>query len=259
MPLNKILKSQERVENSHLFEKFIGYKFQDLSLLAEALTTPQLGNELGEIYMDYDKRLETLGDAVLKTILILKINKEFEKTGDLKLLPNISKIKQAIENNKAFVSIGEEHFQLAKYICKAHQDIKGTKIIADVLEAVSGAIFLDCGMDLSIVEKVIVDKFYPDWIKILEETDVFNVNMLLEFVQKEHRLPQAPRIIIEYESYGVDNEPVWIGSNPKIVDHNGNILNDFKGLESKQFKNKPEAKKDLCREMYKKLKREESS
>jgi len=51
------------------FEKKIGYEFNDKELLKQALITPQYGHE--HRVKDYEI-LETLGDSVIKLILILK-------------------------------------------------------------------------------------------------------------------------------------------------------------------------------------------
>ena len=228
------------------FQNNIGYNFKNKELLRQALTTPMRGNELGILH--YDDILETLGDSVLKTIFILKKYKEHVYDPEV-----ITKNKQAIENNETLSFIAKKYFKLKNYIFKSeNQQIEGTGIFADVFEAICAAVFLDCDHDLSIVEKKIIDVFYKEWESIIKDTEIFNKNNLLEFLQKIYRT--TPKIILVYENIGSDHEPEWYARKPKIEHPNGDLLHYFESLSSEGFKSKQKAEQDLYKKIFEKLK-----
>ena len=153
----KIIKEKVRK-----FQEFIDYKFNNEQLLVEALTTPSLGNELGK--PDYEF-LETLGDAVIKIVFILKLyHQGIKDPGD------ITKIKASLESDKALRRVANR-MNLQEFIFKTEkQPVKGTRILADVFEATCGAIFLDSKYDFAIVEEKMINPFYEDLDSILENS-----------------------------------------------------------------------------------------
>ncbi|MEJ2249342.1 MAG: ribonuclease III domain-containing protein [Candidatus Lokiarchaeota archaeon] len=232
------------------FQELIGYYFNDISLLKQSLTTPRFGNEMN--IPDYEI-LETIGDVVLKLILVMKKYKEgINDPGDL------TKVKQQIENDKTFRKIAVNYFNLEKYIFKSQtQKIHGTRIFADIFEAICGAVYLDSNQDLKVVENKIVDKFYPEWHKIIKNSKIFNKNILLEFLQAYLKI--TPKIDPEFEKEGTDDKPSWIAKKPKILDNNGEIIllltKHIENLKSKTATSKKEAEQDLYFKIHKKLRK----
>ena len=142
----------DQKENLDKLQEFIDYKCKNEDLLKQALTTPLLGNKIGTSHYEI---LETLGDAVIKTILISKKIEENASNLDPEI---ITKTKQAIENNETLAKIAEHYFNLKKYVfLEENQDLenKERKILADVLEAMCGALYLD-GKNLKNVEAKII-------------------------------------------------------------------------------------------------------
>ncbi|MFX1257837.1 MAG: ribonuclease III domain-containing protein [Promethearchaeota archaeon] len=215
------------------FQQFINYKFKNEDLLRQALTTPRLGNESGKSHYEI---LETLGDPVLKLILSLKIYNEREKDPG-----GLTKKKQMIENDNTLNEIGDKYFNLKKYIIKSiDQKIEGTTILADIIEAICGALYLDSEFNIFIVEEKIVDKFYNDSDSIIKDSTIFQKNYLLEFLQKIYKI--TPKIDIEYKKTGPDHNLKWIAKHPKILNLNINLPRDMK---SEPFRSKKEAEQDL--------------
>ncbi len=227
------------------FQELINYNFNNEDLLRQALTTPLLGNETNRSH--YDQILETLGDSVIKTIFILKKFKE--KIGDPEI---ITKTKQAIENDVTLTLIAENYFNLEKYVFKTiSQNVKGTRILADVFEAICGAVFLDSDLNVTVVENSIIDVFYEDWELIIMNTSIFNKNILLEYLQQKFRI--TPSVRSQFEKYGPDHDLKWIAKNPKIFDQNDQLL-PIKlplDLKSEAFKSKKDAEQDLFIKIYK--------
>jgi len=235
--------------NLEQLQILLNYQFRDKNLLLQALTTPQLAHQKG--IKDYEI-LETIGDAVIKLIfLIKKYNSGVREPG------KITKIKQQLENDKTLKKIAQKYFHLDKFVLKAEaQEIKGTKILADIFEALCGAIYLDSNQNEKIVEEKIINQFYEDWNIIVEGSAILNKNKLLEFLQSKLRI--TPKIKREFKSFGPDNQPSWIARNPKIYDHNNrelkNLTKYIKNLSSKKSKTKREAEQNLFLKIFNILK-----
>ena len=241
----------EQKEKLEDFQEFIGYNFKNEELLKQALTTPSLGNKIGSSHYEI---LETLGDAVIKTILISKIIEEKKIDLDPEI---ITKTKQAIENNETLADIAELHFDLKKYIFLDHnQDLekKDRKILADVLEAICGALYLD-NDNLKVAEEKIIDKFYGDW-NTLMDNKIFYKGQLNEYLQKKYGF--NPIIEYEYEEKGPEENRSWIAKNPKISDPNREILYYFNDMISKSFKTRRKAEQYLSQLILERIKRNEN-
>lgn len=228
----------EQKEKLDKLQEFIDYKFKNEDLLKQALTTPLLGNRIGTSHYEI---LETLGDAVIKTILISK--KIGENQGNLD--PEIiTKTKQAIENNETLAKIADHYFNLKNYIfLEENQDLekKDRKILADVLEAICGALYLD-GKSLKVAEEKIIDRFYDDWDNLMDIT-IFYKSQLNEYLQKMYGF--NPQIEYDYEKIGAEEDRFWIAKSPKILDPNQKTLYYFKDMKSKPFKKRKQAEQYL--------------
>ncbi|MFX0024924.1 MAG: ribonuclease III domain-containing protein [Candidatus Hermodarchaeota archaeon] len=227
------------------FQKFIDYKFNNPKILLQALTTPQFGNEND---LPHYEILETLGDAVIKLIFSLKIYNEGEEDPGI-----LTKTKQCLENNRTFSKIAS-NMRLNNYIFSSKkQNINGTSILADVFEAICGALYIDSNYNLKLVEQKIIDRFIENWDLFIEESSNFSKNELLEFLQNKLKL--TPNIRYEYEKLGPQHNLRWIAKNPKFLDQNEKeIIKIPSNLKSRQFTNKKDAEKELSEIILKYLK-----
>ena len=143
------------INNLHEFEKIIGYEFKNINLLKTALTHSSYGNEHN---VEYNERMEFLGDAVLELSM-----SDF-------LYSNISLDEGVLTKTRAkavcegALNIYAEKINLQKYLIlgKGEEATGGRKrpaIIADALEAVLGAVFLDS--DFSYARDIVKNKFIP--------------------------------------------------------------------------------------------------
>jgi ribonuclease-3 len=230
------------------FQDLINYKFKNPDLLLQALTTPQYGNEKQIPHYDI---LETLGDAVIKLILSLKLFSEGQDDPG-----KLTQTKQRLEDNFTFIKIGKE-MNLDKFIFSSlKQRVKGTSIIADVFEAVCGAMYLDNGKDLDIVEEKIIDRFLVGRDDIVTRSPHLLKNQLLEYLQDILKL--TPKIKFEYEKSGPDDDLRWTAKNPIILDNNRKMIIELpKNFESNKFKSKKEAEKELSMIILNYLKNED--
>ena len=162
---------------SELEEK-IGIKFKKHDLLLQALTHRSYINENPKWHLDHNERLEFLGDAVLELVVTEYLyNKYPNPEGDLTnwraALVNaimMAKVSAKIDLNEyLLLSRGE-----SKDVGRARQ-----YILANALEAVIGAIYLDQGYEVAsgfisrfIVEelpKILEEKAYKDYKSLFQE------------------------------------------------------------------------------------------
>lgn len=126
-------------------EERIGYRFRDAGLLAEALRHASMRGEDADAY-SY-QRLEYLGDAVLNLCVAELTYHRFPEAGEGEL----SKVRSAVINNRNLSRVGRaigisEALQTDPSVRERGGGVT-PKMIADTVEAITGAIFLDGGVD----------------------------------------------------------------------------------------------------------------
>lgn len=126
-------------------EAKIGYKFRDVSYLERALTHLSYSNEqrLKGIKVLPNERLEFLGDAVIQIIISEYLFDNYKKHREGAL----TKMRQRIVCEKTLSKIAAE-LKLGDYINLGHGEEltncrERPKILADTLEAVIAAVYLD--------------------------------------------------------------------------------------------------------------------
>ncbi len=127
------------------FETKLGYRFSSRELLEEALRHASLlGSGAGE--RSY-QRLEYLGDAVLNLCVAEEVYRTLPGAGEGEL----SKARSAIINNRNLVRVGERIGIAGVLHTDPSVRKKGggvtRKMVADAVEAVAGAIFIDGGFE----------------------------------------------------------------------------------------------------------------
>jgi ribonuclease-3 len=129
-------------------EKKIGIKFKDKNLLRQSLVHRSYLNEHKDFELDHNERLEFLGDAVLELITTEFLYNNFSNPeGEL------TNFRAALVNRKMLAIISAE-IGLEEYLLMSKGESKDTGrarqyIIANALEAVIGAIYLDQGYNKS--------------------------------------------------------------------------------------------------------------
>jgi len=127
-------------------EKALGYQFHDRALLTCALTHPSYAAEQEQPPPD-NQRLEFLGDAVLQLAMSAALFAQFPDMDEGKL----TKIRSALANERALVERARV-LELSTYVRlgKGEERTGGRarrSVLADAMEAVLGAVFLDGGFD----------------------------------------------------------------------------------------------------------------
>jgi ribonuclease-3 len=161
-------------------EARIGYVFQRPDLLALALTHRSYG-------ASHNERLEFLGDSVLNLVVARLLYEELEgfNEGDLSRVRSSLVRQQALHDIAQSLSL-HAHLHLGDGELKSG-GLRRPSILADALEALFGAIFLDGGFDAA--AKVVEGLYRP----ILRQVDARTLGkdaktLLQEFLQG-HGLP----------------------------------------------------------------------
>ncbi|MCZ7400391.1 MAG: hypothetical protein O8C62_12085 [Candidatus Methanoperedens sp.] len=131
-------------------EEALGYTFSNKSLLERALTRKAYANELKQQNLECEDQeiYRTLGDAVLKTVLVDWLIESGYKTRE-----DITNRKMELESEEGLAKISRElgigsSIRLGIGEKKQKADEK-QYVLAETLEAIIGAIFLDGGYDAS--------------------------------------------------------------------------------------------------------------
>jgi ribonuclease-3 len=128
------------------FEEKIGYKFNNEDYLLEALTHSSYANENKKNNIKYNERLEFLGDSVLSIVIShhLFINQKDLPEGEL------TKVRANIVCEESLSDVAKS-LNLGKYLLLGKgEEVTGGRerisILADAVEAIIGAIYLDRGL-----------------------------------------------------------------------------------------------------------------
>lgn len=125
-------------------EQKLGHAFSDPTLLKEALTHGSWSHENGG---SHNERLEFLGDSVLNTCTTMQLMTRFPEAPEGVL----SRLRSRLVNTDSLADIARRldlgrHLKLGR----GEESTGGrdrTSVLADALEAVLGALFLDAGFD----------------------------------------------------------------------------------------------------------------
>ncbi|MDN2663859.1 ribonuclease III [Psychromonas sp. 14N.309.X.WAT.B.A12] len=131
-------------------EKRIGYQFSDFGLLKQALTHR---SALGL----HNERLEFLGDSILSFAISTDLYKRFPKVDE----GDLSRMRATLVCGKMLSEVGRE-FVLSDCLILGPGELKSggfrrDSIIADGVEAIIGAVFLDS--DIDTVNKLVLSWF----------------------------------------------------------------------------------------------------
>lgn len=145
---------QDQIKNMKTpnFEKFakqIGVTFNDISLLKNACTHRSYLNENKALGLDHNERLEFLGDAVLELVVTSFLFRKYPKKNEGDLTAYRSALVNAVSLERAARMMNlEENLLMSKGEAKDTGRARSI-ILANAVEAVIGAIYLDQGYDAS--------------------------------------------------------------------------------------------------------------
>lgn len=180
-------------------ETILGHDFANKDLLTEALTHPSL-NIRKRAGADY-QRLEFLGDRVLGLLIAEELWRRDDKAneGDLAVRLNALVRRDAVAEAARAVELGD-----FLYLGRSEIDQGGREkaaILADVCEAVIGALYLDAGLD---VARKFVVHAWAELLDVARDAGKDAKTRLQELVQGAAEPPPEYRIV---GRTGPDHEP----------------------------------------------------
>lgn len=196
----------ERKKELQLFERHTGIRFRELEFLNQAFTHRSFANELSETG-ENNERLEFLGDSVLGLVVseYLYTSLPDQPEGELARIKSfvvseasLSEISRGLRvDNFILIGKGEEY--------SGGRSKKA--ILADCLEAIIGAYYLDSGFEPA--EKFIHTMLIPEINKVLENRHAKDYKTLLqEHVQKRMKTYPKYRVV---QKTGPDHDKTfWI-------------------------------------------------
>ena len=179
--------SSERKKALLEFCDGLGIKFKNLELLDLAFHHRSFSNESSEFFHYNNERLEFLGDSVLGLVTadFLYNDMAGNPEGDL------AKIKANVVSEKSLAPIALEIMHIDKYLVLGKgEEITGGRhkaaILADAVEAVIGALYLDSGYECA--RKLVLELIVPEIRKVQQDRGNRDHKTLLqEYYQKKSK------------------------------------------------------------------------
>ncbi len=209
------------------FEKTIQYEFCEKGLLNKALTHSSYCRENALPPRESNERLEFLGDAYLDAVCSAEIYRRQELVNEGKL----TKLRAVVVCEHSLTKVARK-LQIGRYLNMGHgEDLSGGRdrdsIIADAVEALIGAIFLDGGYDAAsewvlrefsdIIEDALAGRLYQDY-----------KTQAQEYLQRDGSSPDIGYVLDREE--GPDHDKVFY----MHMTCNGKILGYGSGRSKKE-------------------------
>lgn len=177
------------------FEKKIGLQFKDRKMLEQVFVHRSYLNENVNFGLAHNERLEFLGDAVLELVVTEYLYKNFENPeGELTNLRS-ALVKGAMLSEIAKNLEIDEYLYLSRGEAKSEGKSRQL-ILANALEALIGAIYLDQGYEAS---STFVNKFLIAHLKGIIENKLYldPKSHLQELAQEQRGVTPVYKVISE--------------------------------------------------------------
>ena len=220
---------KNRKDSLHSFCKSLGIKFKNLALLDQAFNHRSVQNEKK---LNNNERLEFLGDSVLGMVTASYLYNNFDNPeGDL------AKIKSAVVSEKSLAPIAKKIKANELLVLGHGEEISGGRekpaILADCMEAIIGAYYLDSGYRNA--EQYVLSFIKPEIENVLKFGMKDFKTLLQEKFQKISKSFPVYELI---KSYGPDHDQTF-----EVVVHLGD-----KTYGPKSGKSKKEAEQNVAKE-----------
>ena len=185
---------------ARVLEERLGYRFRNEKLLETALTHPSFG---GDHHVPHYQRLEFLGDAVLELAVSRHLFFELPEVDEGKLTRIRAALVREETLSRAAQRIGLGDFILLSVGEERSGGRKKPSILADVMEAVLAAVYLDGGFDqaVRIISDILKEELRPEVLQ--DHLDA--KSRLQEILQREGSMPSYEFISME----GPPHAPVF--------------------------------------------------
>lgn len=183
--------------NYQRLQKKLAYQFIDESLLALALTHRSYSKINNE-------RLEFLGDSVLSTTIAEYIFNHYPEENE----GILSRLRASLVKGETLANIARE-YSLSDYLIMGDGELKSggfrrDSILADVVEAIIGAIFVDAGMEES--QSFILRIFEPRLLSLSIDKHLKDPKTRLQEILQSKKLPLPQYTVVDIEGESHDQQ-----------------------------------------------------
>jgi ribonuclease-3 len=219
-----------RIKELLEFERHINIHFRRIELLDQALSHSSFVNELPDQRYPHNEKLEFLGDAVLELVISHELFDNYPAYYEGEL----TKLRAAVVRRTTLAKVAKT-IGIAPYIRLGKGEELGggrrrNSLLADAIEAVIGAIFLDSGLDAARsfisehfndeIKRLDRDRHKMDYKSILQEITQSRFQTLPKYTTLSESGPPHDRryrvqLSIENKPYGTG-----IGRNKKEAQQN---------------------------------------
>lgn len=180
-----------------ILQKIIGYYFNNKKILKLALTHRSASNK-------HNERLEFLGDSILNYVISNALYKKFPKINE----GEMSRMRASLVRGNTLSEIALE-FNLSKYLRLGLGEIKSgglyrNSILADTIEAIIGAVFLDS--NIIVIEKLILSWYKSRLNKIIPGDKQKDPKTRLQEYLQERHLPLPLYIVMRISGKSHDQK-----------------------------------------------------
>ena len=139
-------------------ERKLGHTFVDEDLLKRAITHRSAGSR-------HNERLEFLGDSILSLVIAEALYHQFPDVSE----GDMSRMRATLVREKTLAELARE-FDLGEYLILGPGELKSggfrrESILADALEALFGAVWLDAGCDAA---HAVIARLYGDLVTAID-------------------------------------------------------------------------------------------
>jgi ribonuclease-3 len=209
-----------------LIQDIIGHRFANLALLEEALTHASLSYER-QIRKADNQRLEFLGDAVIQLTLSHMLFEQLDRADEGVL----TKARAQMVSTRALAQLAAE-LNLGEFIFMGRGEAANggrtrESTLADVLEAIAGAVYLDGGLEAA---TRFTERIFGRALRSVERGDLVESNpkgQLQEHIQAIDSTPPTYAII---EEEGPDHDKWFVAE----VRRGDRIIGQGKGRSKKE-------------------------
>ncbi|MCA9733159.1 MAG: ribonuclease III [Deferribacteres bacterium] len=192
------------VDHSSL-EKLFNYSFLNKRLIEQALKHRSILPTLQESRVESNERLELLGDSVLGLIVTDFLYSKFPEKEEGEL----TEMKSVLVSRKILAKVANS-LKLGDYLMLSDAEVRSggktrISIVADAMEAVIGAMYLDGG--LTIAQQFVMDNILRDFENMISEEQHKNFkSILLEYAQGNNL--GSPTYVVRDED-GPDHKKIF--------------------------------------------------
>lgn len=194
-----------KIEKFEELSKKLHIKFGNIHLLAQAFTHRSYLNEHRNSGLEHNERLEFLGDAVLELVVTNFLYKTYPKKPE----GEMTALRSALVNAQTLAGVAEQ-LGLNTYLLLSKGEAKDTGrarqyILANTIEALIGAIYLDMGYDAA--AKFIDAHVHTLIHEVIEKKKFIDPKSLFQEMSQEH-VGVTPRYELMKE-FGPDHDKLF--------------------------------------------------